>query len=258
MFCLYIFRQPKLLTVKNFNREQYAAAKAAWKGCITNYSSIEQLIALNQVFVLQLDQINWLKSKNQYKDFCVEMGVFENQVVIVLCPLDESGNQILLEEYCYSVLADMSQDLKLFEKQEYTIVKTSVLSKDLRKINKNSDINFPIATQPLLEQDKAVDAIESWRNDGKSWFYLECNEPYNGTRVFERFYVPAEDLNFPDDSLNSIVCSFSLKYSDIYQRMLVSLIFISFYENYSNDVTNENFISNTYDWSQPCPPFCNI
>lgn len=242
----------------NFNQEQYAAAKAAWKACITNYASIEQLIALNQVFVLQLDQINWLKTTNKYKDFCAEMGVFEGQIVIILCPLDKSGNPVTLEEYPYSILAEMEDDLKLFEKQQYTLVKTSVLSKDLRKINNNSDINFPVATQPVLEQDKAVEAIESWRNDGKTWFYVESNAPYNGTRVFDKFYVPADDLNFPDESLNSIVCSFALKYSDIYQRMLVSLIFISFYKNYSNDVTSESFISNTYDWSRPCPPICEL
>ncbi|MCU7615178.1 hypothetical protein N0B16_12080 [Chryseobacterium sp. GMJ5] len=244
--------------MRKLNIAECRIATNAWKDSLSDYSAIKSMISPNQVFILNFDEISWLQSKNEYKEFCSDIGVYNNQVIMILCPLDKSGQKIVLEDYPYVILTVLDKDLQLFEKQQYTVVKTSVLSKELMQTNSNSDIAFPFANQPVMEQDKALTAIESWRSEGKNWFLVECNAPFNGSRIFERFYVPAEDLTFPQEGLNAIVCTFAMKYSDVYQRMLVSMIFISFYNNLGNDVTSNSFISNTYDWSRPCPPICEL
>lgn len=242
--------------MNNFTREQYDLAVAEWTNCCSNFSRLQSLIPTNYIFNLSLDDINWLKSKNLYKDFCVEMGVYENQLVMILTALDTTGHGKDVNEYPYAVLTELSNDLRLVETQEYTVIKNAVLSKDLRKIDNDSDMFFPVANKPLMEQDKAVDAIELWRNEGVNWFFYECSE-YEGGRIFKKFYVPADNLTPPKPGLNSFVCSFGLKYSEIYQRMLPTIIFISFYDDLTDNGSIET-ISNTYDWSQPCPPFCQL
>lgn len=244
--------------MNNFNREQYDAAVSQWANACSDFSTLQSLIPTNYVFNLSLDEINWLKEKNQYKDFCVDMGVYENQLVMILCPLASDGSRRVVDDYPYNVLAELEGDLRLTETQIYTVVKNAVLSKDLTKVDNDSDMFFPVANKPLMEQDKAVDAIELWRNEGHNWFYFECSE-YEGARIFRRFYVPSENISPARPGLNNIICSFGLKYSDIYQRMLVTMIFISFYkESLTHTNASVETISNTYDWSQPCPPFCQI
>ncbi|SDQ75806.1 hypothetical protein SAMN05421664_2478 [Chryseobacterium soldanellicola] len=239
-----------------FNRDEYAVATANWDNCIGNFLEIERLIPTNYIFTLSKEQIDWLKDKNDYKEFCTEIGIYNSQLVLILSPLDKKGQKAAVTEYPYSVLSELQGDLPLVETKEYTVIKNAVLSNDLRKIDDNADMYFPVANMPMMDQDKAVSAIESWRNEGMNWFYYECGD-FKGARVFKKFYVPSENLTPPKEGLTSFVCSFGLKYSDIYQRMLVTLIFISFYEDLQNNGSVET-ISNTYDWSQPCPPICRI
>ncbi|MBB4806289.1 hypothetical protein HNP38_001561 [Chryseobacterium defluvii] len=239
-----------------FNREQYELAVTEWASSLNNFTTLKTLLPTNYVFDLSLDEITWLKSKNLYKDFCMDMGVYENRVVLILSPLGEDGNRVPVDDYPYSVLMEMQGDLSLVETRQYVVIKNAVLSNDLKKIDDDADMYFPVANKPMLEQDKVVNAIESWRNEGVNWLYYETQE-FEGRRIFQRFYVPSENLTPPKPGLNRMVCSFGLKFSDIYQRMLVTLIFISFYDDLSNTGSIET-ISNTYDWSQPCPPFCQL
>ena len=55
-------------------------------------------------------------------------------------------------------------------------------------------MGLPVSNTPILEQDKAVDAIERWRNQGMDWFYKETREN-QGSGIFQKkFYVPTADL----------------------------------------------------------------
>ncbi|WBV58638.1 hypothetical protein PFY10_09280 [Chryseobacterium daecheongense] len=239
-----------------FNREEYAAAIAAWDTSSKDYSTIKKLIPPNYVFTLSFDQIDWLKKNNKCDDFCSEIGVYKNQLVLILCPLDVNGQKIAVNEYPYSVLAELTSNLTLVETKEYTLVKNAVLSKELQQVDKTADMYLPVANMPIMEQDKAVAAIELWRDEGSTWFYRECDE-FKGARIFKRFYVPVEDLCPSKEGLSYIICSFGIKFSEIYQRPLVTLIFISFYKDLQNTGSVE-VISNTYDWSRPCPPICQL
>lgn len=240
-----------------FNTKEYGVAIEGWNISCGNYSTLENLIPTNYVFNLTADQIMWLDNINKNSKFCVEMGVYNSQVVIILCPLDADGNKIAVDEYCYATLEELTQDLRLVETEEYVVVKNAVLSKELTKVDDSSNISYPIAAQPMMEQDKALAAIESWRSEAMTWFYRECDE-FKGERVFRKFFVPAKDLMPSKPGLTNIVCSFGLKFSDVYQRMLPTLIFISFYENNAEENGSIQKISNTYDWSQACPPICQF
>lgn len=242
-----------------FNTKEYTVAIEGWATICGNYSAIESLIPTNYVFNLTADQIKWLDEKNKNSKFCVEMGIYYDQVVIILSPLDASGQKIIVDEYCYAVLEKLTQDLRLVETEEYVVVKNAILSKELRNVDNSSNISYPVSNQPMLEQDKALSAIESWRNEAMTWFYRECQE-FKGANIFRKFFVPAVDLLPSKDGFSNVVCSFGLKFSDVYQKMLPTLIFISFYGNVNNSEENGSIekTSNTYDWSQPCPPLCPI
>ncbi|OCA79252.1 hypothetical protein BBH99_06380 [Chryseobacterium contaminans] len=236
--------------------EECRLAADEWSLCRSNYPKIKDLIPTTYVFTISDGPLEWMKSYKDYPEFCATIGIWNGQLILIFYPMNEKGDRIDQREYPYCTLAELTNDVKLQEIQEYTIVKNSILSKGLEKIEKNADMAFPISNQPILEQDKAIEAIESWRESGMDWFYKECNES-KGIGIFKRFYVPTADLCLSDEGLREIKCSFGLKYNDVYGKMLVTLIFISFRENLQN-AERAQMMSNTYDWAKPCPPICRI
>ncbi|GEN77137.1 hypothetical protein [Chryseobacterium hagamense] len=236
------------------SQEECQIAIAEWANCCADYEMIKKMIPTNYVFIFDASEIEWMKRENKNSDFCTQIGIFQGTLIAILYPMDAEGRQVRIDNYAYSTLQELQQDLRLMETAQYTLVKNAVLSKDLRTIDDNSDMSFPVSGKPMLPQDKALTAIESWRDEAMLWFYRECSE-FSGSRIFRRFYVPSQDLIPSKPGLTHIVCSFGLKFSDIYQRMLPTLIFISFYKDLENNGSIEK-ISNTYDWSQACPPSC--
>ncbi|RQO38307.1 hypothetical protein DBR39_15705 [Chryseobacterium sp. KBW03] len=238
--------------------EECRAAAGEWRARFSDFSKIQSLIPTNYVFRISRDHLEWMKGFEEYKEFCSAIGVYRERLIMILYPMNDKGTKIDVKEYPYCFLTELEKDVRLQEIQEYTVVKNAVLSKSLEKTEKDSNMSFPISSTPILEQDIAVNAIERWRNEGMDWFYKECGED-KGSGIFRKFYVPTADLCLSDENLTSITCSFGLKYNDIYGKMLVTLIFISFIENpKSNTVAGAQTISNTYDWAKPCPPICRI
>ncbi|WP_027385618.1 hypothetical protein [Chryseobacterium gregarium] len=240
--------------MNTLNREQLNTAVADWSKSCGSYTTIKNLIRTNYVFNFDADTVEWVRRQNKNTDFCTQIGIYQSKLVAVLCPMDADGKTITVDNYPYSSLGELDRDLALTEIEEYTLVKNAYLSKDLRKINNNADMYLPVSGKTMLDQDKAVTAIESWRNDGMSWFYRESSE-FAGARIFKKFYVPSDDLIPSKPGLTNIICSFGLKFSEVYQRVLPTLIFISFYHELGNGGSVER-ISNTYDWSEACPPLC--
>lgn len=250
---------PKLNNMPNFNHESYIAAIQSWENTISRYSEIERLIPLYNVFALSTEQIEKIKNEDDDpKDFRLDIGIQDDVVIMILVPRDAKGEVKMLEDYTYVTLAPLGHDLQLKEIQQYTLINRSVLSKDLTTMSTDSDLNFPILSRPAVEQQTAVKEIEEWRMSGMDWFLRECNE-FDGKRIFRRFFISKIDLLQDESSTTNITCSFALKFSDIYQRMLVSLIFISFQQN--NLLTNAGpdfSISNVFDYARPCPPVCQL
>ncbi len=264
MFSFYIFIQLKSMLMSTLNIVDYMlpveecrAASNEWKAYCSDFSKLQKLIPTNYVFNISREHLEWMRGFREYKDFCSAIGVYRDRLILILYPMNNEGVKIDVKEYPYSFLTELDKDLRLQEIQEYTVVKNAVLSKDLEKAENDSNMAFPISNTPILEQDVAVTAIERWRNEGMDWFYKECGEN-SGAGIFRKFYVPTADLCLDDAGLTGITCSFGLKYNDIYGKMLVTLIFISFRENLRNEELGAETISNTYDWAKPCPPICRI
>lgn len=235
--------------------EQYNAAVQKWRICRENLLEIQSLFKENSVFALYHSQIIELQNYNRNNDFCVEIGVSENnELLMIPVPLDENGHPITLESYGFSVYALLQEDLNLNEKQTYTVVKKSVFSKSMRKIDHDADVFFPVVNKPVMEQDKAVESIESWQNNAKDWFYAEHKQS-KGKDIFTKFYVPAGKILIAESGI-MFFCIFGLKYSEIYQKQLPALIFISAPDQLSNQ--SIEIESNTFDYAKPCPPLCSV
>lgn len=236
--------------------EECSAAANRWDLCRSNFSKMKDLIPTNYVFNISDGPLSWMKSYRDYPEFCAAMGIWKDQVILIFYPMNEKGDRIDQKEYPFSYLTELENDLKLQEVQEYTIVKNAVLSKSLEKIEQTSDMAYPISNKPILDQDVAIEAIETWRESGMDWFYKEYKES-KGMGIFKKFYVPTADLCLSDEGLREIKCSFGLKYNKVYGKMLVTLIFISFREDFQNAQRAEK-LSNMYDWAKPCPPICRL
>lgn len=241
--------------------ENYTTAVKSWAEVKSNNSDIQKVISPEKVFILSRQQIDWFDNENESEtDFRADIGVWEDNLVLILMPRTSAGDVKTLENYEFSPLQFLENDLTLKQTKTYTITNTYVLSKDLSKSEQDSDYNLPVMSEPITGQLKAVEEIESWKENAMDYLRRESLE-FKGQRIFQSFYIPKADLLHNKENTHDIVCVFGFKYSAVYQRLLATLIFIS----------NENGAklgdpgavygvqsdpNNTYDWSKPCPPVC--
>jgi len=245
----------KLFIVKTLNPQQYEDAVSRWDVCRTNLSEIDSLFKKRSVFNLHKNQIEAIKDRNNNDDFCVQIGIIEgNELIMIPVPLDESGHIISLSAYPYSSFEPLQEDLCLTEKLTYTVVKKSVLSTSMKRTDSDSDVFLPIFNKPVLQQENALEAIELWQNNEFDWFFAEYKQS-RGAGIFTKFYVPKEKIFVVQEGI-MFVSVFGLKFSEIYQKQLPALIFISAPDNLSNQSTLVD--SNTFDFAKPCPPHGQI
>ncbi len=240
------------------NYEGYMAAITDWENTLSKFSEVERLIPLNYVFELSSEQIQKLNKEDEDpENFRLDIGILnKKELILIFTPRDAKGNVKLISDFTYSVLGSLQNDIELKEVHQYTLINRSTLSKNLTKTSTDSDLNFPILSHPAVEQQEALKEIEEWRDNGMEWFRRE-NQEFGGKRVFRRFFISKDDLLHDQSSTTNIICSFTLKLSNIYQRVLVSLVFISFQKNLlGGEISNDFSISNTYNYARPCPPFC--
>lgn len=56
----------------------------------------------------------------------------------------------MMEEYQYSYFKALESDICLKEKQTYSVVKRSVLSADMNKVDNDDDVFLPIMNKPII------------------------------------------------------------------------------------------------------------
>lgn len=241
--------------------ENYITAVKSWVEVKSNYSDIQKVISPEQVFILSREQIEWFDKENEAETyFRTDIGAWEDNLVLILIPRTSEGNVKTLENYEYCPLQFLENDLTLKQTKTYTITSTYVLSKDLSKSEQDSDYNLPVMNEPVTEQIKAVDEIESWKENAMDYLQRESLE-FKGQRIFQSFYIPKADLLHNKENTHDIVCVFGFKYSAVYQRLLATLILISNENGTKLGAPNAVYAvqsdpSNTYDWVKPCPPVC--
>ena len=241
--------------MSDFTFENYNDAVENWNLAKSNYSEIQSLISPEKVFTIYPEQIEWLDTEDESGSyFRMDVGIWNNELILILAPRTSADDVKELRNYEFTTLGLLDNDLQLTQTKTYTLTSNYVLSKDLKKTENDTDINFPILNQPVTGQQIAVGEIESWRDSGMDWLYLESNE-FSGQRIFKSFFVPKADLLQNQEDATKIVCAFGLKPSPVYQRLLPTLIFISCFENPSIAGMTTKIPSNTYDWSRPEPPY---
>ncbi|PZU86697.1 MAG: hypothetical protein DI529_08235 [Chryseobacterium sp.] len=241
--------------------ENYTTAVKNWAQIKSNYSDIQKVLSPEQVFVLSREQVEWFDKENEAETyFRADIGVWEDKLVLILTPRTSAGDVKILDNYQFSTLQYLENDLTLEQTKTYTVKSTYVLSKDLSKSQEDTDLNLPIMNEPVTGQLKAVDEIESWRENAMDYMQRESLE-FKGQRLFQSFYIPKADLLHSKENMSDIVCVFGFKYSAVYERLLATLIFIS---NINGEKIGSKAAvyavqsdpSNTYDWTKPCPPTC--
>ena len=183
------------------------------------------------------------------------MGVHKDQFTLIIVPLNAAGQEMKLPSYLSTPLLPIINEINLIEIDTATTVQTTILSKDLRIISYTEKLKLSTRNKPIIGEKTAAQEIESWSNYSLDWFYSECNES-KGKGIFETFTIPFTDLGKPDSGANEVICLFAFKQTPLYLREIPTLIFIALDENHQYAELIQTTTDDTYDWSQPCPPFC--
>lgn len=237
-----------------------------WSQTRPNYSEIKDLINPADAFHFTKKDCEWLnkhEEKNIQSSTKLHMyiGIHDSKLFIIVIPLDQNGKEKVLSSYLAKALAPLKNNVVLIEKQTVVITETSILSKNLEIIALNTDTEGSVLNEPNISEKASIIDIEQWKYLSLDWFYHECND-FNGERIFKSFSVPFADLVRSEEGYHHVICFFAFKKSEIYQRLIPVLIFVTVNEDTSeakiirNDDPDVKSGSNVYDWSQPCPPFC--
>ncbi len=250
------------ILIMYLSKEKCSIAIEQWNQTRPNYSKIKDLISPTDAFHFTKEDCKWLNThedKSSNRKFRMYTGVYNSELILIVYPLDLHGKQKILDSYLAKAVAPLENDISLVETQTIVITEKTILSKNLEVLNLNTCNQSTTLNEPKMPEKLSVVDIERWKNSCLDWFYHECTD-YKGERIFKSFIVPFSDLVRTDEGYHSVICFFAFKMSEIYQRLVPVLIFVSINEDTQEAkiVTNEDpdTKSNVYDWSQPCPPFC--
>lgn len=228
-----------------------------WAGIKGQYAEIKKYINPKNVFCFNKDNLEWMKSFKENEYFYLFTGIYNENMIFIVTPVDSSGKVKKLESYLYLTPAYLDKDLKMTEK--VNIQRATTLTQDYLLLNNTyQTINLLCENDPSISEEKAITRIQSWLEQSLDWFYRECNE-FEGQRIFNTFRVPLFDLELNID-IDRVYCLFGFKKTQIYNMLVPVINFIAV------DATNsqleimlsENSTEdgNITDFSSPCPPFC--
>ncbi len=244
------------------SKEKCIQAINVWKITRTDYSKVEKLISPVSVFSFDRTQIDWLNERNKNSKFHTYIGIYNEELILIVVPINEEGIELDLSEYMTCSLGPLESDLTLIETDVVTTVKKTTLSIDLSITSYHEEVILPTYNEPAITERASVDDIEKWKINCLDWFYCECND-FEGQRIFRTFTVPFSDLVKEDVQYNEVKAMFGLKYSTIYQRDIPILIFVAIdssdkahHKIIRSGSLNSESIMNTADLSRPCPPMC--
>ncbi|MBC9796631.1 hypothetical protein [Sinomicrobium weinanense] len=247
---------------QNLTKNECKQAIEAWKLSKADYSEIKNLISPTSVFHFDRKSCDWVNKHNKNKRFYTYIGVHDAQLVLIVVPLDKKGKEEDLSSYLAIPLTPLDKDLILLEKEETVSVKKITLSKHLKIKSVCEEVELPVYNEPAITESISLSEVEQWKDQCLDWFYHECTD-YKGKRIFNTFTVPFADLIEGIED-HGVICLFALKNSDIYNRLIPVLIFVAVNSTTMQgqmmrstiNARGAETVSNTYDWSRPCPPFC--
>lgn len=101
---------------------------------------MEIVLPKNSIFNVYSENIEWLKERNNNSEFCAEIGIYNQQVILITIPLDEDGRAVAIEEYPYCILELLQNNLEFVEVESSMTVKKTVLSTNFEEISNESEV----------------------------------------------------------------------------------------------------------------------
>jgi len=222
-----------------------------WEVVRKNYSSIATILDPKSVFCFNIEALNWFKEKSSNDFFHAYFGVSNNELTLIVVPLDESGVELNLPEYLTTSLSPLREEVELEEYLSKTFRKATIsLESHISEISENTITYSP--SEPFISISNAIARIQTWLNQCLSWFEFECNK-YNGERIFKTFDVYSASLTNCDLNSSKVYCFFGFNESN--NMLIPDLIFIAVHAESGNHC--DSFGGILGDYSKPCPPFCN-
>lgn len=243
------------------SKEKCVQSIKKWERTRANYNEIKSLISPAAAFNFNQKDCQWLKENNDNSKFHTYIGVYDDQLILIVAPLDKDGKEIDLDSYLTTKLTDLKKDITLIEAEVVTTVSKTILSKNLAITKYWKEVDLPNHNEPTITERASVKDIEKWKNEYLDWFYYESSK-YRGKNIFRTFTVPFSDVSRGDRRDDKVIAFFGFKHSSIYQTQIPILIFVALKEETGNaEVIRSKrdgtaLETNTQDWAHPCPPLC--
>lgn len=242
-------------------KEKCILAIEKWEKTRAHYNKIKSLVPPAAAFSFNQKECQWLEENNDNGKFHTYIGVIEDQLILIVVPLDKKGTEKELTSYLYSELKRLNKEIVITETDVVTTRKKIVLSENLEITKYSEEKDFPTYNEPSITERASVKDIEKWKNECLDWFYYQSKKS-NGKNIFRTFTVPFSDISRETGQDGEVVAFFGFKHSSIYQKALPILIFIAV-ENQtksaqiiSSQAVDEIMLTNSQDWAHPCPPLC--
>lgn len=229
-----------------------------WETARKNYQMVRSLINPKSVFRFDHDALSWFTQNSANAYFHAYFGVFNNEFLMIVVPLNQLGKEVDLLSYLAVPLSPLTENVILREVEVIKKVRETTISTNLLISSVREETQSPLISEPLIGISDSVERIRSWSNQCLDWFYYECST-FEGARVFKTFNVNSADLVNGNPNVSEIYCFFGFRESFIQNMQVPDLIFVavngsSQQENYSAPTSDP--VSIMADFSSPCPPFC--
>ncbi len=251
------------------SKEECKEATTKWKDTIKKWQKekatvkeINKIIDPTAVFNFSQADCKWINDNNKVSNFHAYAGIYDHKFILIIVPLDENGEEKLLDNYLATTPTDLKHDITLTQIDIVTTKIETTLSKDLEVIERSKNVNLPTYNHPTIKEKDSIREIIKWKNECLEWFSFMCSSKHKRKKIFTSFSIPLADLSSSDEGA---VALFGFKRSSIYKMQIPILVFVNITHKINTKkmakseekLTTPSMETNTKNWSHPFPPYAN-
>lgn len=251
------------------SKEECKKATTKWKATIKKWQKekatvkeINKIIDPTAVFNFSQTDCKWINDNNEVSNFHAYAGIYDHKFILIIVPLDENGEEKLLDNYLATTPTDLKHDITLTQIDIVTTKIETTLSKDLEVIERSKNVNLPTYNHPTIKEKDSIREIIKWKNECLEWFSFMCSSKHKRKKIFTSFSIPLADLSSSDEGA---VALFGFKRSSIYKMQIPILVFVNITHKINTKkmakseekLTTPSMETNTKNWSHPFPPYAN-
>ena len=251
------------------SKEECKKATTKWKDTIKKWQKekatvkeINKIIDPTAVFNFSQADCKWINDNNKVNNFHAYAGIYDHKFILIIVPLDENGEEKLLDNYLATTPTDLKHDITLTQIDIVTTKIETTLSKDLEVIERSKNVNLPTYNHPTIKEKDSIREIIKWKNECLEWFSFMCSSKHKRKKIFTSFSIPLADLSSSDEGA---VALFGFKRSSIYKMQIPILVFVNITHKINTKkmakseekLTTPSMETNTKNWSHPFPPYAN-